>query len=114
MPNLISMAAAGLPVARRPKPAILLPFDIREAMTVGEFCSRAGLSEPWARAVVNEQLLARKIGGRWRVSRVLAAMYLDGNKEAMRRYRAGDRAGPLVAPYFLRLGIDPMPLGQGM
>ncbi len=40
-------------------------------------------------------------------------MYLDGNKEAMRRYWADDRTGPSVAPYYLRLSIDPATHAQG-
>ncbi len=113
MPDLISMAATSPPPTRRPKPAILLPFDPREAMTVQEFCAASGLSDPWARVTINEQLLARKIGGRWRVSKVLAAMYLDGEKEAMRLYWSGDRKSEAVARYFWRFGIDPATLGKG-
>ncbi len=114
MPELPSMAATSPPSSSWPKPIILQPFDIRESSWVSEFCAMSGLSEPQGRIVINKHLLGRRVGRRWHVSRVLAGMYLDGNKEAMRRYRAGDRAGPLVAPYFLRLGIDPTPLGQGM
>ncbi len=113
MPELPSMAATKPPSSARPKPIILQPFDIRESSWVSEFCAMSGLSEPQARIVINKHLLGRRIGRRGHVSRVLAAMYLDGNKEAMRRYWAGDRADPLVAAYFLRLGIDPATLGQG-
>ncbi len=83
----------------------------KEWLSAPELARQAGVSESTARRWIKQHELG-KVGGRWRVSRVLAAMYLDGN-ETMRRYWAGDRTGLLVAPYFLRLGIDPTTLGQG-
>jgi hypothetical protein len=39
---------------------------------------------------------------------VALAMLLDGNKEALAAYLAGDRSSPAVAEYFSRCGV-PLP-----
>lgn len=114
MPELCAMAATSPPVSARPKPIILEPFDRRESMWRAEFCAMTGLSSPGAPVIVNRELLGRRIGKRWHISRVLTAMYMDGNREAMRAYWSGSRTCSLVAPYFLRFGIDPTTLGRGV
>ncbi len=97
---------------RPPRPKILDPFDKREGMSVAEYASQRDCSKPTAREEVNTQGLGRKLGGRWQVSRVLAAMYLNGDKEAMTAYWRGERETEVVKPYFERLGIDPATLGR--
>ena|SRR5258708_33000888 len=44
-------------------------------------------------------------GGRWSVSRVALAMFLDGNTPALNAYLAGQRQCQLVAPYYHRAGL---------
>jgi hypothetical protein len=41
------------------------------------------------------------------VSRVALAMHLDGDREALKAYLAGDRESPLVTNYFQRFGLQP-------
>lgn len=106
------IGAALPPGTKRPAPRILQPFDRREATTLKGFAHTAGISIATARETVHVQLLGRKVGGRWLVSRVAAAAYLDGNREALKAYWAGDRTSDLVRPYFERLGLDPASLGR--
>ena len=42
------------------------------------------------------------------MSRVALAMWLDGAREALNAYIAGDRISPLVTEYFERCGV-PLP-----
>ncbi len=114
MPELSSVAVTSPPASARPKPIILEPFDRRESMWRSEFCAMTGLSEPHAPVIVNRELLGRRIGKRWHISRVLTAIYMDANRDAMRAYWSGSRTCALVAPYFRRFGIDPATLGQGV
>jgi hypothetical protein len=52
-----------------------------------------------------------RIGENWAVSRVALAMLLDGNREALLAYLAGDRSCPTVTGYFARFGVPlPKPL----
>ena len=39
------------------------------------------------------------------MSRVALAMLLDGDADALAAYLVGDQHGPLVAPYYERLGL---------
>jgi len=39
-------------------------------------------------------------------------MFLDGDRDALKSYHAGDRTSPKVAAYFERFGIDPATLGR--
>ena len=87
-------------------PQILVPFDKREAMTLRAAAELAGRSEGTVRMWCERYGIGRRVaGGPWAVSRVALAMLLDGNAEALAAYHAGDRHGPLVAPYFERLGL---------
>jgi hypothetical protein len=80
---------------------ILVPFDSREAVSVGAAAEKAGKSESTVRSwCLNHGIGRRVVDGHWQVSRVALQMLLDGNKEALRAYHKGDRASPLVARYF--------------
>jgi hypothetical protein len=81
-------------------------------MTLKDFARQANRSPASARETVHIQGLGRKVGGRWLVSRVAAAAYLDGDRDALAAYWAGDRSSELVRPYYERLGIDPATLGR--
>ena len=55
--------------------------------------------------------IGRRIGGQWAVSKVALAMWLDGNKQALVTYLAGDRRSPAVTEYFERCDI-PLPTNR--
>jgi hypothetical protein len=87
-------------------PQILIPFNKREAMTLRKVPKLAGKSEGTVPTWCCQYDIGRRIvGGPWCVSRVALAMLLDGDADALTAYLAGDRHGPLVAPYYERLGL---------
>ena len=49
--------------------------------------------------------IGRHIGGQWAVSKIVLAMWLDGNQEALAAYLRGDRASPMIGSYFARFGL---------
>ena len=89
-------------------PRILKPFDAREAVPLPIAAAKiARKSERTLRNWCVEHGLGRRIGGRWSVSRVALAMYLDGNESALAEYHCGARAhSETVAVYYRRLGFD--------
>src|SRR3954462_15864746 len=88
------------------QPQVLIPFDRRESMTLRDAAKLAGRSEGTLRTWCQQHDIGRRVaGGPWCVSRVALAMLLDGNANALAAYLAGERHGPLVAPYFERLGL---------
>jgi hypothetical protein len=87
------------------KPQILLPFDVREALTLREAAILAGRTAVTIRTWCSIYDLGRRIGGQWRVSKVALAMYLDSNREALRAYLSGDRQSEAVLEYFERCGL---------
>jgi hypothetical protein len=108
-----SYQAASPPLQQRPpRPLVLVPFDRRETMSIGAYAAQKGCSAPSAREEVHLQGLGRKISGRWLVSKIAAAMFLDGDREALRAYHAGDRSSSEVQGYYTRFGIDPASLGR--
>jgi hypothetical protein len=95
------------------KPQVLLPFDIREAISTKDAARIAGRTAVTVRAWAAVHDLGRPIGRRWMVSRVALAMHLDGDREALMAYLAGDRESALVARYFERFGLQPQKVGKG-
>src|SRR3712207_3535435 len=74
-------------------PRVLLPFDRREAITVGAAANITGRAERTIRDWCEAHHLGRRIGGSpWIVSRVALAMFLDGDEPALAAYLAGDRS----------------------
>jgi hypothetical protein len=53
-----------------------------------------------------EQHLGRKVGGHYGVSQVALHMKLNDDDAALDAYLAGERATPIVATYYKRLGLD--------
>jgi hypothetical protein len=49
--------------------------------------------------------IGRKVGGRWMVSKVALAMWLDGDRATLARYLAGDRSSAVITAYFERCGV---------
>lgn len=91
-------------------PQILVPFDRREAITIRSAEVIAGVSASTLRTWCDQHHIGRRIaGGPWQVSRPALQMLLDGNKEALTRYLAGERSG-LVADYFRAVGLGAVAL----
>lgn len=86
---------------------VLVPFDKREALTLAQAAKIADRSEATIRSWCGLHDIGRRVGGgNWRVSRVALAMFLDGDYDALNAYHSGQRAGPVVAPYFHRAGLS--------
>ena len=87
-----------------PDRLVLIPFDRREGMSVSAAANLAGKSVSTIRGWCGHYGLGRRIGdGTWIVSRVALAMFLDGDREALAAYHAGDRTSMLVLQYFERI-----------
>ena len=89
------------------KPHVLLPFDIREAVSISDAARIVGRTTVTVRAWAANFDLGRLVGGRWMISRVALAMHLDGDRTALGAYLSGDRESPLVVAYFARFGLEP-------
>jgi hypothetical protein len=92
----------------RHEPQVLRPFHRSEVLSVAEAADIAGRSVRTIREWCLLHDIGRRIGGPWSVSKVTLAMWLDGNKEALAVYLAGDRSSPIVMEYFSRCGV-PLP-----
>jgi hypothetical protein len=99
-----SMRAVMLPAGQ--KAQVLLPFDLSEALTVSEAAAISGRTKVTMRTWAALYHLGRPVGGRWMISRVALAMYLDGDRKALLAYVAGDRECDEVAAYFRRFEVD--------
>ena len=91
---------------------ILRPFDPREAASIADIAQRWHRTTVTVRRTARERGLGRKISGQWYCSVVAWSMFLDGDRDALNSYHAGDRTSPKVAAYFERFGIDPAALGR--
>jgi hypothetical protein len=92
----------------RHEPQVLRPFHRSEVLSVAEAADMAGKSLRTLRGWCLLHDIGRRIQGRWAVSKVALAMLLDGNKEALAAYLAGERHSPIVTEYFERCGV-PLP-----
>lgn len=81
----------------------LVPFNPDESASLKQAAALAGRSPNTIRNWCESYGLGRIVGGRWCVSRVALAMYLDGDEAALRAYHAGERNRPAVVGYFARL-----------
>lgn len=85
----------------------LIPYDKREGIPLNVAAERAGKSAGTIRNWCIEHGIGRRVGGgQWIVSKVALTMFLDGDEEALRRYKAGDRSSDCVVTYFRREGLD--------
>jgi|SRR6266516_2482862 len=88
---------------------VLVPFDVREGVSLAIAAERAGKSQTTIRNWCNQHGIGRRVGGGvWIVSKVALAMYLDGDEAALRTYLSGDRSSPLVKSYYDRCSV-PLP-----
>ena len=90
------------------EPQVLRPFDRSEALSTAEAARVAGRAVRTIREWCLLYDIGRRIGGRWAVSKVAMAMWLDGNKEALAAYLAGDRSSPTITGYFYRCDVPPL------
>ena len=85
----------------------LIPYDKREGIPLNVAAERAGKSPGTIRNWCIEHGIGRRVGGgQWIVSKVALAMFLDGDNEALRRYKSGDRISDCVLAYFRREGLE--------
>jgi hypothetical protein len=89
------------------KPHVLLPFDIREALSISDAARIAGRTTVTVRTWAANFDLGRPVGGRWMISRVALAMFLESDRLALTAYLSGDRESRVVVAYFARFGLDP-------
>ncbi|KRR06206.1 hypothetical protein CQ12_11510 [Bradyrhizobium jicamae] len=88
---------------------VLIPFDAREGVSLGQAAKRAGKSETTLRNWCVQHGLGRRVGGGvWVVSKVALTMFLDDDQEALAAYLAGDRSSSIMKHYFEQVGI-PLP-----
>jgi hypothetical protein len=96
------------PHRRFAKPMILTPWppaDPAEVMTIADLARLADISKKQAREWVAPHRLGRKVGGRHKVSRVAAEMYVGGDTGAHDDYIHGDRTSERIVAWRRRLGL---------
>src|SRR4051794_30712098 len=95
---------------RATRPAILVPFDAREALPLKAAAATANRSQSTIRGWCSLHAIGRRIpfNGPWLISVVALQMLLDGDRRALRAYLEGDRTSELVVRYYRRLGV-PLP-----
>jgi hypothetical protein len=104
----VSLERIGVPaIGTDAKPHVLIPFDLDEAVTVAQAARIAGRTIVTVRAWAANFDLGRPVGGRWMISRVALAMFLESDRLALAAYLSGDRESRLVVSYFARFGLDP-------
>jgi hypothetical protein len=92
--------------ATRSPPKILIPYDVREAISVAGAAKIAGKSQTTIRGWCRRHHTGRRIAGAWAVSRVALQMFLDGDLETLAAYHDGARAQyEPVARHYCRLGL---------
>jgi hypothetical protein len=97
--------SSGPPPTRSP-PKILIPYDVRETISVACAAKIAGRSQTTIRGWCRRDYLGRRIAGAWAVSRVALQMFLDGDVETLAAYHDGARAQyEPVARHYCRLGL---------
>jgi hypothetical protein len=99
-------ALSSSPPPTRSSPKILIPYDVREAISVRCAARIAGKSETTVRTWCQRHHIGRHVGGAWAVSRVALAMLLEADLEALAAYHDGARAQyEPVARHYRRLGL---------
>jgi hypothetical protein len=87
----------------------LPPLDYRETIDVETAAKLAGVPTRTIRRWCQEHGIGRRIGGGpWRVIRPALAMLCNGDHEALRAWREGDREGKAVASYYWQYGLAPV------
>ena len=88
------------------KNQVLVPFDVRERISLAQAAAIAGKSESTVRTWCIERGIGRRVGnGTWAMSCVALQMFLNGDLPALRTYLSGDRQGEAVRSYFIDMGL---------
>ena len=87
---------------------VLRPYNRQEVFSAAEAAISAGRSKRTIRDWCQIHDLGRRIGGQWAVSKVALSMWLEGDRQALTAYLAGDRSSDLIADYFARCDV-PLP-----
>jgi hypothetical protein len=82
----------------------MVPFDLRESMSIAVAAKLSGKAGNTIRLWAERHGIGRKMGDDWHISRRAVRIFLDGDMAALAAYHAGDRTNPLVRPYFERAG----------
>ena len=105
LPSSADKQREDLEMPARHEPQVLRPYHRSEALSIAEAAKLAGRSVRTVREWCGRRDLGRRIGGKWAVSRVALAMFLDGDREALTAYLRGDRSSTAVRAYFERCGV---------
>ena len=81
---------------------VLVPFVGFEVADVHYAARWAGVTPKCIRQWCERHGVGRKIAGRFFVSRLALPMFVEGDRETLARYHAGDR-GPEVLAYLTRM-----------
>ena len=100
------------PVARQ-HPGLLLPFDPRDAMRIGEAAAIAGVTTRTIQLWCPKHGIGRPIAGRLRVSRVALWALLHDDRTALAGYLSGDRTSPTVRRAYAAAGV-PLPAPEAL
>jgi hypothetical protein len=90
------------------EPQILKPFNRAEALSIAEAAAIAGMKVRTMRDWCLRHDIGRRIEGQWAVSKCALAMFLDGDRAALKAYLEGDRTSRAVVGYFERQRV-PLP-----
>ena len=93
-------------------PRVLMPFQRAEAITINEAAQMAGRSTRCVREWCLRHDIGRRVGGRWAVRRIALAALLDGDRQTLTRYLAGDRTSTGIVDLFRRCDV-PLPRCSG-
>lgn len=93
------------PMSLDAKRKVLIPFNPAEAISLRDAGAIAGRNRETMRLWSVAHGIGRLVAGRWAVSRVALAMFLDSDSEALAEYLEGHRQSPRVREYFSRAGL---------
>lgn len=82
---------------------VLIPWMELESADVSFAAAWAKLTPNCVRVWCRRYALGRQIGGRWHVSRLAFAMFMESDHASLARYHAGDRVSPEVIRYWTRM-----------
>jgi hypothetical protein len=89
----------------RDRRQILIPFDPRECISRSDAAEKAGVAMGTISGWCEKYGIGRRIGGQWKISKVALRMHLEGAREALAAYHAGNRTDPKVVTYLEEAGL---------
>ena len=82
---------------------VLQPYDAAEAIPPHLAAKQADRTAETIRQWASIYGLGRRIGGRWMLSRIALAMFLEGDFAALRAYHLGQREDSAATAYYARM-----------